>query len=142
VFASPIICVPVILFSCHTPITAPEGSWMNAIVPWSPTSIGATTTLPPAASAFLTVSAASAVPMYTDHAVGASAIIFGPMPATSLSPIFASAYPPYCGSGLTPTFQPKTLQVEVTRAGCIVARKIDPYRLVRYCSFGSDPPVA
>jgi hypothetical protein len=32
----------------------------TAIVPWSPTSIEATMTLPPAASAFLTVSAASA----------------------------------------------------------------------------------
>jgi len=48
--------------------------------------------------------------MYTDHAVGASSIIFGPMPATSLPPTFASAYPPYCGSGLTSTFQPNTFE--------------------------------
>src|SRR5713226_6672887 len=42
--------------------------------------------------------------------VGASADIFGPIPATSLPPIFPSAYPPYCGSGLTSTFQPKSFE--------------------------------
>src|SRR6266851_3559658 len=42
--------------------------------------------------------------------VGASADIFGPMPATSLPPIFPNAYPPYCGSGLTSSFQPKSFE--------------------------------
>jgi len=43
-------------------MTALDGSWMKAIFPSAPISIVAAITVPPAASAFLTVGAASAVP--------------------------------------------------------------------------------
>ncbi len=44
--------------------------------------------------------------MYTFQAVGWPGFWVGPIPATSWSPSFAIAYPPYCGSGLTSAVQP------------------------------------
>jgi len=51
---------PVKLFGCQTPNTAPVGSAKSAIRPMSITSIGSTTTLPPAALTLAAVSSASA----------------------------------------------------------------------------------
>ena len=42
--------------------------------------------------------------------LGASGDILGPIPATRLPPTSPIPYPPYCGSGLTSIFQPKTLE--------------------------------
>ena len=62
VFGSPAWKLP-IWDGCQAEMKAPLGSWKTAILPWSPTSNGAMTTLPPAACTFFATSAASLVPM-------------------------------------------------------------------------------
>ncbi len=51
---------PVNDLACQTPKTPPVGSAKNAIRPMSMTSIGGTTTLPPAVATLAAVSSASA----------------------------------------------------------------------------------
>ena len=48
---------------CQAEMNAPDGSWKTAILPWSPTSNGGATTVPPAAWTRLARSSASSVPM-------------------------------------------------------------------------------
>ena len=61
---------PVKLFGCQAPNTAPVGSAKNAIRPMSITSIGSSTTVPPAALTLAAVSSALATLTYVAHAMG------------------------------------------------------------------------
>ncbi len=73
-------CVP----GCQNPMTAPAGSVTTIIEPRSPTAIGGTMTVAPAASAAATVAWASAVFRYTDQMFAGPSPIGGTIPATRL----------------------------------------------------------
>ena len=68
--------------ACHTRNAAPSGSANTASRPAGPTSIGATSVLPPAPSTFATTASALSTLMYVFHA-GFAAPGPEPIPATS-----------------------------------------------------------
>ena len=71
----------------------------NAIRPASITSIGSTSTLPPALVARWAEASASSVATYTDHAGGWPSCMIGPTPATCLPLRVNIPYPPVSSTG-------------------------------------------
>ncbi len=94
------------VFGCQTPNTAPVGSAKNAIRPMSITSIGATTTVPPAAVTLAAASSASATLTYVAHAVGWPSCMWPIRPATFLPSCWNMRYPPVSAGPGSVALQP------------------------------------
>ncbi len=62
VFGAP-LTNPDMVVGCQAEMKAPAGSWKTAMRPWSPTSNGGATTVPPAARTSVARLSASGVPM-------------------------------------------------------------------------------